>query len=181
MRITLRGWSRDMGEKVLMDSALEDASISDNGTVYRDRAPIIAETFRGLYIAWYQKLEALGISSKYRMEIQLRRGEIMRLFRRSYGNELCADLIEKHGFTISDDLRNAVLKTVKLSDLTLGELAAMSAAPTEKELPSVDASVIHLDHRKFVGLINKRGAVKTGAAGFTTPPQGGYRFDRLLR
>ena len=76
------------------------------------------------------------------MEIKFSKSDIFRLFRCMYGKELGADLIERYGFTVSEDLKKAVLKTVKLTDVTLGELVAMTGASAEGEVSTTSAHVI---------------------------------------
>ena len=113
-----------MGEKELIHHDLTTVSISENSTVHRDKPPTIFAPLRGVYISWYQKFQLMG---SYRVDAFFSRYEILRLFKANYRSELNASLIERHGFTVSEDLKKAILKTVKLTDLTLGELAAMSA------------------------------------------------------
>ena len=137
MRITVRGWGRDMGEKELIKCDLTDVSVSEDTTVYRDKPPTIFAPLRGIYISWYQKFQLMG---SYRVDTFFSRAEVLRLFKAQFGTELHASLIERYGFTISDDLKKAVLKTVKLTDLTLGELAAMSATQDEESEKTEDSA-----------------------------------------
>jgi hypothetical protein len=44
-----------------------------------------------------------------------------------------SSLIERHGFTMSPEFIKAALRTVKLTDLTLGDLVAMNSAPAAEE------------------------------------------------
>jgi hypothetical protein len=48
---------------------------------------------------------------------------VIRLFRASYGTELNVDLLERHGFTISEELQNAILAKIKLDGLDIGSVA----------------------------------------------------------
>jgi hypothetical protein len=125
-----------MGETVLVDHELDELAVSqsEKRTTYRGRPPTIFNGFFSkLYIAWHQRLQLMG---NYRMEIKLSKSDVLRLFKCMYGRQLDADLIEQYGFTISEDLKKAVLKTVKLTDVTLGELASMTAQDAEE--PSVE-------------------------------------------
>jgi hypothetical protein len=137
MKIEVRGWSRDMGTKELMECDLSETELSDDEqrSVSRNSRPtiFIERLLRRLYIsrlhiAWHQKFQLMG---NYRAEISMTRGDVLRLFKAMYGAELRAYHIEDLGFTISEDLKKAVLKTVKLTDLTLGELASMTAQDAE--------------------------------------------------
>lgn len=142
MRIAVRGWSRNMGTTVLVDHELADSRVSNNencSTPY-GQPPVIFNSFRSkLYLAWSQAFRLMG---DYRMEIKFSKSDIFSLFRCMYGRELNADLVERYGFTISDDLKKAVLKTVKLTDLTVGELVAMTGTPAESKESTNSAHVI---------------------------------------
>jgi hypothetical protein len=124
MQIAVRGWSRDMGTTEIMNNELTElsASIDRRRTVYRDKPPTIFKTFRSfpaISIAWHQELQLMG---NYRMDLQFSRSDVLRLFKETFGSELDVDLIETHGFTISDELKEAISKTVKVKDMTLGDM-----------------------------------------------------------
>jgi hypothetical protein len=57
------------------------------------------------------------------------------MFRQMFGNELDINLLDKHGFTMSDDLKSRALRTLKLENITLGDLAALQRA-SELGLPA---------------------------------------------
>jgi hypothetical protein len=152
MRIYIRGWSRDMGEKELVSATSEELKISDDKErwVFRDKPPTIFRDapyskyptyYPRLHVAWHQKMQYMG---DYRMAMELTRGDVLQLFKAMFGTELRAYMIEDEGFTVSEGLKNAVLKTVKLTDLTLGELAAMSAAQAVQE-PQVQEKATESD------------------------------------
>ncbi len=67
------------------------------------------------------------------MEVFISYSDILRLFKARFGGVLNSSLIENEGFTMSPEFVKAALRTVKLTDLTLGDLAAMSGddAPVE--------------------------------------------------
>jgi hypothetical protein len=141
MRIYLRGWSRDMGQKELINASAEELKISDDEEkwVYRGKPPTIFRDtlsskwptyYTRLHVAWHQKMQFMG---DYRMTIELTREDVLQLFKAMFGTELRAYLIEDKGFTVSEDFKKAVLKTIKLTDLTLGELAAMNAGQAAQE------------------------------------------------
>jgi hypothetical protein len=132
MKITVRGWGRDMGEKEIANHYLLDIQYKDNGTVYRS-TPVIYDRGGNTTVSWYQPLRFTG---DYRMDVQFSRSDIMKLFKCAFGSVLNENLFERYGLSVSPELRNAILRTVKLSDLTLGDLAAMNAAPESEETES---------------------------------------------
>jgi hypothetical protein len=77
------------------------------------------------------------MTGDYRVKLQLTDLDVIRLFRASYGTELDVDLLEKHEFTISEKLQNAILSKIKLTDLTLGQLLKMHEANKEQP-PTAD-------------------------------------------
>jgi hypothetical protein len=136
MKISVRGWSRDMGKKEIMSCELMDLKYSQNPnkTVYRDKDPLIFESGLGVEVAWHQNLRFVG---DYRMTVNFSRTDVVRLFKLVFGNELDASVLDRYGFTVSDDLKKAVLRTIKLSDVTIADLAAMSS-PTENTFATAE-------------------------------------------
>jgi hypothetical protein len=130
MKITLRGWSRDMGTKEVVDLSLSDVGDSEDGnrSIRRDRPGIFTAPGR-TFIAWFQRLQHMG---KYRMEIELTNDDIIRLFKIKFGTELREWLVDREGFTFSPELTKRALRTVKLSEVTLADLAALTVAPSEE-------------------------------------------------
>jgi hypothetical protein len=128
MKITVRGWGRDMGEKQIANHFLLTTEYKADGTVYRD-TPILYKGAGNIIVAWFQRLKLTG---HYRMEVQLSPTDVMTLFKCLFGSELDVKLIERYGLTFSPEATKAILRTVKLSDLTLGDLAAMGAASPEE-------------------------------------------------
>jgi hypothetical protein len=129
MKITVRGWNRDMGEKVIANHFLPVVKHSENGTAYRDH-PVMYNGGGGVTVAWYQQLKLTG---NYRMEVNLSYYDVKRLFGSTFGWVLNSSLIEKDGFTMTPEFVKAVLRTVKLTDLTLGDLVAMNSTPAVEE------------------------------------------------
>jgi hypothetical protein len=123
MKVTVRGWNRDMGETVIGTHFLPDAEYRDNGTAYRDE-PTIYQWFGNITVAWFQPLKLTG---KYRMEVQLTPDDVMKLFKCLFGGEIRPKLVERYGLTFSPEVAKSILKSIKLTDLTLGDLIAMSA------------------------------------------------------
>jgi hypothetical protein len=81
-------------------------------------------------VRWGKELHLTG---NYLMKLELTRDDVVQLFKASFGTELDVDLIERHGFTVSNELSRAVLRKVKLADLTLGDLASIATASAESE------------------------------------------------
>jgi hypothetical protein len=129
MEVTVRGWNRDMGETKIANHYLPSVEYREDGTVRRD-IPVMYKSGYGITIAWYQPLRLTG---NYRMEVSLKRHDVMRLFKATFGSELQQGLIETYGLTFSPEVVKGMLKTVKLTDLTLGDLVEMNiAAPPEE-------------------------------------------------
>ena len=66
------------------------------------------------------------------MEVQLSRDDIVKLFKEAFDGELRSFLIDEWKFTMSPELVKKALKTIKLTDVTLGDLVAMNSAPAEE-------------------------------------------------
>jgi hypothetical protein len=129
MKVSARGWGRDMGEKVLGNHFLLTMKLKTDGTTYRDE-PVLYKNPGTVEVAWFQTMKLTG---DYRMEVEFTRNDIMKLFKCMFGSELQQNLIEEWGLTFSPEVTKAILRTVKLSDLTLGDLAAMNTAPQSEE------------------------------------------------
>jgi hypothetical protein len=130
MKISARGWSRDMGENVIAEFSLADIAVSQDPQryVWREKQGIF-ERFGTTFIAWSQKLRLMG---EYRMEIELSSEDVLHLFKSRYGTELGPWHLDYGGFTVSPELAKRLLRTVKLSEVTLGDLAAMHAASPDQ-------------------------------------------------
>jgi len=144
MKIKVRGWARDMGPTELVDIDVSEMSVSQDPQryVYRN-SPGLFTGFGHINIAWCQKMRQMG---DYRMELELTSDDIIRLFKAKFGSELHASLLEEHGFTLSVVVTKSTQKTIKLSNITLGDLAAMQAdqaadEKTEPEKPAEKATV----------------------------------------
>ncbi len=134
MKVTVRGWGRDMGEKVIASYYLPDVEYRSNGTAYRAK-PVLYEGPGNITVAWCQPLKLTG---DYRMEVQLTPFDVMWLYKCLFGSELKLKHVERYGLTFSPDVVKSILKTVKLSDLTLGELVAMSATSQTEEAAATE-------------------------------------------
>jgi hypothetical protein len=129
MKVTVRGWNRDMGETVIGDHRLLLTKYNEKGTVRRDTPALYENHQRGITVAWFQELRLTG---NYRMEVQLSQDDIVKLFKLAFDGELRSFLINDWKFTLSPELVKEALKTIKLTDLTLGDLIAMNNASAEK-------------------------------------------------
>lgn len=136
MKVTVQGWARDMGTKELASHDLSELRISDEW-IYTN-APTIFRLHGEISVCWPQELKLTG---NYRMQVQFSRSDVMRLFKSMFGSELSASLIEEYGFTISPQLKKAILRTVKLSHLTLGDLAAMIGSSSAEESATAEKLV----------------------------------------
>jgi hypothetical protein len=140
MKVTVQGWARDMGTKELADFSLSNISSTGERKVYPDR-PTIYSSSVDVTVAWRQHMRYMG---DYRMYIDFSRQDVLKLFKTTFGTELGAWLVDDEGFTISEELTRRALRTVKLSELTIADLAKMSA-PTEepktKDKPTETATV----------------------------------------
>ncbi|MFZ2159535.1 MAG: hypothetical protein WAV72_25910 [Bradyrhizobium sp.] len=136
VEVTVRGWARDMGPTKIASHFLPTVEYRQDGTAYRDK-PVMYQAGSGVTVAWYQPLRLTG---NYRMEVNLTRYDVMRLFKATFGSELQQALVDRYGLTFSPDVVKSVLKTVKLTDLTLGDLVEMSAgSPSEQPVTAEKA------------------------------------------
>jgi hypothetical protein len=129
MKVSVRGWNRDMGETVIGQHSLLSVKYNEKGTVRRDTPSLYENYRRGVTVAWFQELKLTG---NYRMEVELSRDDIVKLFKVAFNGELRSFLIDEWKFTMSPELVREALKTIKLADLTLGDLVAMNNAPAEE-------------------------------------------------
>jgi hypothetical protein len=89
MKITVRGWRRDMGKTEIVDHDLLYVEYSDDGTVWRD-TPALYHHLGGMKIAWCQPLRLTG---NYRMDVHFSGSDIMRLFKCFFGSEIQQELV----------------------------------------------------------------------------------------
>jgi hypothetical protein len=129
MRITAHGWGRNMGDTVLADIDLSEKPLNkdERRTLHWTASELFWSRW-GPEVHWTQNIRMTG---DYRVKVQFSNADVIRLLRASYGTVLGTDLIERHGFTISPELEKAILRKVKLTDLTLGDLIEMNAAEAE--------------------------------------------------
>jgi hypothetical protein len=118
-----------MGETVMGYHDLLFVKYNEKGTVRTDTPVLYENNHGGMTVAWFQELKLTG---NYRMEVQLSRNDIVKLFKTAFDGELRSFLINEWKFTMSPELVKEALKTVKLTDLTLGDLLAMNNAPAEE-------------------------------------------------
>jgi hypothetical protein len=149
MKVTVRGWARDMGEKEIGSFSVLMMDFSDSTTVYRDKpAMYIPDNYHGgITVAWFQSLKLTG---EYRLEAQFSRHDVMKLYKCVFGSELQLKDVEQYGLTFSDEVVQTMLKKIKLTDLTLGQLVAMNAAAPADEPATVDKLVEGSNVKPFV-------------------------------
>ena len=140
MRVTARGWSRNMGDNVIADIDLTEAAVTRDPTrrITFGNEPTVFRTGDGVSIDWGKRVNMGG---KYRWEVELTTDEIIRLFRVKVGSELDVGLLEQHGFTVSEDLQKKILGGIKLADLTIGDLARLGAASSPEASESTSQPV----------------------------------------
>jgi hypothetical protein len=145
MRVTARGWNRDMGQNEIASMDLSQCSIRRDGTYsIHLHQTALNSPYSDVTVRWGKKLHLTG---NYLMKLELTRDDVVQLFKASFGTELDVDLIERHGFTVSEELSRTVLGKVKLADLTLGDLAKIATASAETE-PVPNATTAEI--RQFV-------------------------------
>ncbi len=124
MKITARGWGRDMGENVIGNPFLLSTEYRERGSLRWDET-IIYRGGLGITVSWSQDLR---LSGSYRMDVHFSPDDIMRLFKCYFGSELQKRPVERYGLTFSDEVVESMLSKVKLTDMTLGDLMkAMNA------------------------------------------------------
>ena len=128
MKLTARGWSRDMGENTLADYDLREVQArgDPNQRLLRS-SPRMFESFGEVAVRWVQRLRYAG---EYRMELTFNRSDIVQLFKSAFGSELNVELLEQHGFTVSPELQKRLL--IRLGDLVTAR-AEEDAAPAKQE------------------------------------------------
>lgn len=145
MKITARGWGRNMGANVLGDIPLSEMRLSKDQNQYLHwNSHALFSQWPNVEVHWTQDLRLTG---SYRMEIHFSRDEIVRLLKATMGTELGVDLVEQYGFTVSPELTRAVLSKVKLTDITVGDLVTMSSAAPKSE-PVVEEKTSEPEMRK---------------------------------
>jgi hypothetical protein len=138
-----------MGENVIADIDLTVAAVTrdPNRTINFGNDPIVFRTGSGVSIDWGKRVNMGG---RYRWEVELATDEIIRLFRMKVGSELDVSLLEQHGFTVSEDLQKKILGSIKLADLTIGDLAKLGAASSpEASEPTSQSAPITPFRRRF--------------------------------
>jgi len=149
MKVTARGWGRNMGDNVIADVDLTEAAVTrdPNRKITFDNDPVVFRTGSGVNIDWGKRV---NLGGKYRWEFELTTDEIIRLFRAKVGSELGVDLLDQHGFTVSEDLQKKILAGIKLADLTIGDLAKLGAAsPSSAAEPTSQPAPITPFRRRF--------------------------------
>jgi|GEM_PF-2836713 len=148
MDIKVRGWNRDMGTSSLIELDLADIKVSPDETrsVGWNRPGLFKSKgfYRSLdrvWVAWKQQLNRTG---NFRMEVELKPSDVAQLFKAMFGTELDSETLKRCGLSLSPELKKQVLGEIKLSDLTIGDLAGLASAPQKetKAAPTATKSVV---------------------------------------
>lgn len=89
MRITVRGWGRDQGEKEIMNAALENAETDPSDRYTRGKTYLAVDypKSRRSTVRVSTSTE-LHLGGNYLLHIELSRNEIARLFYETHGNDI---------------------------------------------------------------------------------------------
>ena len=130
MKLSARGWGRDMGPTEIMDDhSLSELGVSEEGgSFYKNGTPAVFQSFFGVAVSWHRKLRLTG---DYRLDLVLTYEDITMLFKAAFGEEITPSMLRRYGLKLSPELDKAALAKIKLGDLTLAELAALMK-PTEE-------------------------------------------------
>jgi hypothetical protein len=90
MRITVRGWGRDQGEKEIMDAPLEVAVPGPDKTYSQGRTylNIVHPEARWLTKVRVSTSTKLRLGGRYLLHVELSRKEIAQLFYETHGNDI---------------------------------------------------------------------------------------------
>ncbi|MGY2902971.1 hypothetical protein [Bradyrhizobium sp. URHC0002] len=131
MKVTARGWSRNMGAWILAEYDLKEYIPSSDPNQYlRYEGSAVFKLHDGIGIHWHKKLKLTG---DYRIEVNFTKEDVAELFQNAIGRELTPEIIEKYDFIIAPELKKKMLGEIKLADLTIGDLASIAVAPEKKE------------------------------------------------
>jgi hypothetical protein len=131
MKMTARGWSRNMGVNVLGDIPVAEMSLNrDQNQRLSWNSHAIFSSWPNVEVHWTQDIRMTG---SYRMQLYFTRADIVRLLKATMGTELPVELIEEYGFTVSPELSRAILSNVKLTDITVGDLVKMTDGASKEE------------------------------------------------
>ncbi len=140
MQITARGWGRDMGCNEVANFDLSELKVSrqPEKRVWFN-SPGLFDVAGEISVAWGKKLTLGG---SYRLQVDFSYDEVAKMFRAAFGSMLTPEILARCGLTLSDELQKSALSKVKVSDLTLGDLAKM-VTPAE-EAPATTSEVVRL-------------------------------------
>jgi hypothetical protein len=130
VKISAHGWGRNMGDTVLGSIDLPEKKLNrdERRTLHYGTSELFWGS-GGPEVHWTRNIKMTG---DYRVKVEFTNLDVIRLLRASYGTVLDVDLIERHGFTVSKRLQNAILAKIKLTDLTLGDLLKLHQAENEE-------------------------------------------------
>jgi hypothetical protein len=142
MKISATGWNRDMGPTVIGEFDLASVTPKESAEKFSfDGIGFYNTTYpRGAALYWGKSLKLTG---NYKLRLELTASDIRKLFWEVHGPLLTADLVEHFGFVVYKDLKEKILREIKLSefmrdqgvelaDITLGDLIDLKAQRSAK-------------------------------------------------
>lgn len=143
MQLKARGWGRNMGNTTIADIDLSGLRVRrERNKPVQFSNPGIFDVDGEISVAW---AKTLHLGGDYRLQVDFSYDEIAKMFRAAFGSKLTAETLEKCGLTLSDELQKSALSKVKMSDLTLADLAKL-VTPTE-EAPAEAPAVVPFRRR----------------------------------
>jgi hypothetical protein len=137
MQLKARGWNRNMGSTTIADIDLNELRVRrDSNKPVGFSSPGIFDVDGEVSVAWGKTLHLGG---DYRLQVDFSYDEVAKMFRAAFGSELTPEILERCGLTLSDELQKSALSKVKVTDLTLGDLAKLVTPGEEApvETPAV--------------------------------------------
>jgi hypothetical protein len=129
MQLKARGWGRDMGNTTIADIDFSELRVSREPTkTIGFSRPGFFDVNGEVSVAWGKTLRFGG---DYRLQVDFSYDEVAKMFRAAFGSELTPQILERCGLTLSDELQKSALSKVKVTDLTLGDLAKL-VTPAEE-------------------------------------------------
>jgi hypothetical protein len=143
MQLKARGWGRNMGNTTIADIDLSEMKVRrEPNKPIGFSSPGIFDVDGEVSVAWGKTLHLGG---DYRLQVDFSYDEVAKMFRAAFGSKLTPEILEKCGLALSDELQKSALSKVKVTDLTLGDLAKL-VTPAE-EAPAATPAVVPFRRR----------------------------------
>src|SRR6266567_6776037 len=101
MKLTARGWGRDMGSRMILDidiTSIEKVPIEDNNVyMHHQKMKIIG---REIEISWGGSLR-VSKNAKYMFHLELSRDEILSMFLKIFGTSFSRESLKRLGISLS--------------------------------------------------------------------------------